>query len=162
RALDELWESPECGRESGRRGQEYVRAHYGSRAAFTERLLAALRGLRMPLAERMRRRGVGRAAGVGRPGWGGAVRRGVRAVVEQVLDAGPRPYREQVEVRPRGAERAAPTGARAVLVPVRVVNRGTHPLVADGPARTVLRCRVVDEQGRTADEPGTGTPLPGL
>jgi len=47
-------------------------------------------------------------------------------------------------------------------VPVRVVNRGTHPLVAEGPARTVLRCRVVDDQGRTAAEPSEGTPLPRL
>jgi hypothetical protein len=157
-ALDELWEAPERGREKGRRGQEYVRAHYGSRAAFAERLLAALAGLRVPLAERLRRRGLERAAGFGRPAW----REQLARVVEQVLDAGPRPYREQVEVRPRAAERAAPAGARAVLVPVRVVNRGTHPLVAEGPARTVLHCRVVDEQGRTAAEPGTPTPLPGL
>jgi glycosyltransferase involved in cell wall biosynthesis len=158
RALDELWESPERGRQMGRRGQEYVRAHYGARAAFTERLLAALHGLRVPLAERMRRRGLERAAGFGRPAW----REQFARVVEQVLDAGPRPYREQVEVRPRGAERSAPAGARAVLVPVRVVNRGTHPLVAEGPARTVLRCRVADEQGRATAEPGAGTPLPGL
>src|SRR5262249_28501921 len=63
RALDELWEAPERGRELGRRGQEYVRAHYGSRVAFTERLLAAFAGLRVPLAEQLRRRGLERAAG---------------------------------------------------------------------------------------------------
>jgi glycosyltransferase involved in cell wall biosynthesis len=158
RALDELWETPEKWRELGERGRAYVRTHYGSRAAFTERLLGAIAGLRVPLAERLRQRGLERAAEFGRPAW----REQFARVVEQVLDAGPRPYRARVEVRPRASERAAAPGARAVLVPVRVANRGTHPLVAEGPARAVLRCRVVDEQGRPAAEPSEGTPLPGL
>jgi glycosyltransferase involved in cell wall biosynthesis len=158
RALDELWETPEKWRELGERGRAYVVARYGSRATFTERLLGAIAGIGVPLAERLRLRGLERASQFGRPAW----REQFARVVEQVLDSGPRPYREQVEVRPRGSERSASTGARAVLVPVRVVNRGTHPLVAEGPARTVLRCRVVDAEGRTAAEPSEATPLPGL
>src|SRR5262249_56406172 len=114
-----------------------------------ERLLEALAGLRVPLAERLRRRGLERAAGFGRPAW----REQFARVVEQVLDAGPRPYREQVEVRPRGAERSAPAGAGAVLVSVRVVNRGTPPLVAEGPARAGLPCRVGGAPGRGPARP---------
>jgi O-antigen biosynthesis protein len=158
RALDDLWEAPERWRALGQQGREYVRARYGSREEYTRRLLEAVAGLRVPLAERLRRRGRERAAEFGRPAW----REQFARVVERLLDAGPRPYREQVEVRPRGAERSAPAGARAVLVPVRVANRGTHPLVAEGPARSVLRCRVLDEQGRTVAGATDGAPLPRL
>jgi glycosyltransferase involved in cell wall biosynthesis len=157
-ALDDLWEAPQAWHELGERGRAYVEAEYGSRAAFVERLLEAIAGLDVPIRERMRARGLERASGFGRPAW----REQFARVVEQVLDAGPRPYREEVEVRPRGSERRVSTGARAALVPVRVVNRGTHPLVAEGPARTVLRCRVVNELGRTLAEPAEGTSLPGL
>ncbi len=156
RVLDALWESPQLGSDEGQHGQDYVRAHYGSRAVFTKRLLAALNGLRIPLAERMRQRGLERAARFGRPAW----REQFARIVEQVLDAGPRPFRFQVEVRPRVLERSAAVSARALLVPVRVANRGTHPLVATGPARTILRCRVMDEYGQTVGELPEGTPLP--
>ncbi len=157
-ALDDLWARPEAWREMGRRGGEYVRAEYGSPAALTERLLGAVADLRVPVAERMRRRGLERAASFGRPAW----RAQFAQVVEGLLDVGPRPYREQVEVAPRGGARAVSAGTGAVLVPVRVVNRGTHALVAEGPARTVLCCRVVDEEGRPAACGAEPTPLPGL
>ncbi|MCI0456449.1 MAG: glycosyltransferase family 4 protein [Gemmataceae bacterium] len=157
RALNDLWEQPAPWHERGRQGREYVRAHYGSRAALAARVLEAVQGLQVPLAEHMRQRGRERAAAFARASW----RERFAEVVEQVLDAGPRPYREQVEVRPRRDRHTVSAGARAVLVPVRVVNRGTHPLVPEGPARTVLSCRVWDEQGRekaTAE----AVPLPGL
>jgi hypothetical protein len=112
----------------------------------------------VPLAEQMRRRGLRRAAGFARERW----RERFAAIMEQVLDQPPRPYREQVEVLPRGAGRAVRAGSEAVLVPVRVVNRGTHALLAEGPGRTVLRCRVHDEQGQAVGADVTPTPLPGL
>src|SRR5262249_5784457 len=72
------------------------------------------------------------------------------------------PYREQVEVRPRGASRSVNVGTNAALVPVRVVNRGTHALVPDGPARTVLRCRLTDADGRQVPTRTAATFLPRL
>jgi len=157
-ALDDLWDNPQRWRELGRQGQAYVRGRYGSKDEFTRGLLEALQELRLPLSEQMRRRGLRRAATFSRPAW----REQFGAVVERLLDAPPRPYRERVEVRPRGAERTAAAGAEAVLVPVRIVNRGTHPLLAEGPARTVLRCRILDEEGRLAAADTDTTPLPGL
>jgi glycosyltransferase involved in cell wall biosynthesis len=157
-ALDNMWDNPELWRQLGQEGQVYVRGHYGSRDAFARRLLEALHAIHLPLAERMRRRGLQRAATFSRPAW----REQFSAVVERLLHAPPRPYRERVEVRPRGAERTVAAGAEAILVPVRVVNRGTHPLVVEGPARTVLRCRVLNEQGRLVADGTDATPLPGL
>src|SRR5262249_13987434 len=56
-ALDELWEHPGSWQALGRAGREYVRAAYGSRDGFLRRLEDAVRQLRLPLAERLRRRG---------------------------------------------------------------------------------------------------------
>ncbi len=157
-ALDEMWEAPDVWHAMGERGRTHVRAAFGSRPAFVERVQEALRGLSAPVAEQMRRRGLERAARFGRAAW----RERFAAVVEQALDAAPRPHHCAVEVRPKRAEHAVAAGARAFLVPVRVLNRGTHPLTADGPARAVLRCRVADEEGQPVAGGTEAVPLPGL
>jgi hypothetical protein len=158
RALDDLWDRPEHWQALGRAGQEYVRKHYGCRQAFLARVVAAVRGLAVPLAERMRARGLERAAQFDRAAW----REQFAAVVEDLLDAGPRPYRAAVEVRPRSAARTAAAGSGTVLVPVRVVNRGSHAVLPHGPGRVVLRCRVVDDSGQDCTAAGADTSLPAL
>jgi glycosyltransferase involved in cell wall biosynthesis len=157
-ALDDLWHHPERWQAQGRAGRDYVRAHYGSSVAFTEKVVAAVGGLTLPLAERMRQRGLDRAKDFDRSRWRDRFGR----FVERVLDLPPRPSREQVEVRFRARTRTVAAGLDTVLLPVRVINRGTHPAVPNGPARLVLHCRVVDELGQTCSVPGAATPLPGI
>src|SRR5262249_30206839 len=128
------------------------------REAFTARLEAALGDLAVPLAERLRRRGRERAVAFDRGRW----REQFGALVEQVLEAAPRPYREKVSVRPRTVTRSVTAAAGTVLVPVRLRNRGTHAVVAEGPARLVLRCRVLATDGNAIAEGRDATPLPGL
>jgi glycosyltransferase involved in cell wall biosynthesis len=156
RALDDLWDRPAHWQELGRRGREYVRREYGSRDEFCRKIKEAVRALAVPPAERMRRRGPERAAEFARPVW----REQFARLVEDLLDAGPRPYREQVEVKPRSASRTA-AGSGAALVPVRVVNRGSHVLLAEGPGRTVVRYQVVAEDGRPLAD-AAERPLPSL
>jgi glycosyltransferase involved in cell wall biosynthesis len=155
-ALDDLWDQPERWRALGEQGREYVREHYGSQEAFAARLARTVRALRQPLAERMRQRGLARAAQFDRPRW----REQFAAVVDELWHAPARVRRAQVEVSPRSPERTAKAGLSRVLVSVRVANRGTVPAVADGPARTALHCRVLDADGRCCGS--AVTPLPAL
>jgi glycosyltransferase involved in cell wall biosynthesis len=158
RALDDLWDAPERWHALGRQGQEFVAAAYGSRTAFLARLQEALADMGRPLAEQLRRRGLERALLFASTAW--RVRFG--QVVEQVLDGPPRPHHQLVEVRRRSAVRVVREGTPAVLIAVRVVNWGTHPVTANGPGRMVLRSRVVDASGREVVPAAEDTPLPGL
>lgn len=153
-ALDDLWERPERGRERGQNGRQYVHQTYGSRPQFAERLEAALGSLSAPLADQMRRRGRARAELQQRSRW----RISFARLVEEWLHAPGRPLREQVELQPRVRSRAVSSEAEAVLVPVRIVNRGTHALAADGPARVCVRATT---EGIVRDTPLPGLLLPG-
>ncbi len=144
-ALNDLWENPAHWRASGQRGREYVRTRYGSRAAFCQTLEEAIRALQTPLAERMRRRGLERAAAFARPRW----RERFAALIEALLDQPARVYQPAIDIQPRAETRPVSTTEGTVLVPARVTNRGTHPAVADGPARLALRSRVMDAAGKT-------------
>jgi glycosyltransferase involved in cell wall biosynthesis len=143
-ALDDLWKQPERWRELGQRGREYVRAQFGCQASFTNRLVDALRDLGIPLTEHMRCQGLRRAVEHDRSVW----RERFGRLVEQVLDAPVQSYREEVEIRPRMDDKTLSNRQEAVLIPVRIANRGSHPLVPDGPGRMILRSFVVDEAGR--------------
>jgi glycosyltransferase involved in cell wall biosynthesis len=138
-ALDNLWEEPSQWQELGRRGQEYVRTHYGSGQQFTDKLVAAVRDLELPLANRMRQQGRAQAARFDRSGW----REQFAAVVEDLLHSGGRPYRAAIEVKPRSPNRTVRAGCPEVLVPVRLINRGTHAFVATGPGRLVVRWQIL-------------------
>src|SRR5262249_36890424 len=109
-------------------------------------------------AERMRRRGLERAAEHDRSRW----RERFTRVVEAVLDAPARVYREKVEIQPRQETRTVTTGPQTVLIPVRLVNRGTHAVVPEGPARLVLRSQVVDETTAGGEPAEAETFLPAL
>lgn len=149
-ALNDLWEKPECGRERGQNGRQYVQQTYSFRPRLAECLETALRGLGTPLADQMRRQGRVRAEKQQRSRWRMAFAR----LVEEWLHAPGRPLREQVELQPRIRSRTVSTAAEALLVPVRIVNRGSHALAADGPARVCVRA--------TAECIVRDTPLPGL
>jgi glycosyltransferase involved in cell wall biosynthesis len=158
-ALDGLWDDPTCGQAHGERGRVYVREQYGCRAAFLAKVETALRELTVPLAERMRRRGQVRARQFDQSVW----REQFAALVEDWLQGPERLLREEVEIQPRTSQRTAPAGAEAVLLPVRLVNRGTHVLVPHGPAGVVLRCRVDARRAGDASPPvPPDVPLPGL
>jgi glycosyltransferase involved in cell wall biosynthesis len=156
--LDDLWRDPFRWQALGRRGRDHVRGRYGDRVAFTAALEEAVRSLSLPLAECMRRRGPQQAAVHARLAW----RTRFARLIEDLLDDPPRPCREQVEIRPRTSSRTVAPGLDVVLVPVRVINRGTHALAQEGPARVVVRCTVVDEASQPAGRAGAGTPLPAL
>src|SRR5262249_8519186 len=79
-----------------------------------------------------------------------------------LLDAGPRPYREEVEVKPRSTSRTAAAESGTLYTPVRVINRGSHVIAAKGPGRYVLRYRVFDEKGQPCGGWSAGLELPGL
>jgi glycosyltransferase involved in cell wall biosynthesis len=154
-ALNDLWENPARWRTLGRQGQEYVRARFGSRTVYQQTLEEAIRMLPLPLAERMRRCGLKRATEFGRPRW----RERFAALIETLLDQPPRAYQPHLEVQPRTKTRHVSGAEGTVLIPVRVHNRGTHPAVAEGPARLVLRARVIDPaSGATATESETRLP----
>jgi len=157
-ALTDLWQHREVWQRMGQAGREYVRQAYGSRENFAGRLLEGIRGLTVPLIERMRHQGLLRAAQLERSAWRDRFGR----IVEELLDSPPRPKREQLEVRPRTQKRVVSAGSGPVLVPVRIANRGTHAALSDGPGRVLLRSLVVDELGQSCGLPGLDTPLPGL
>jgi glycosyltransferase involved in cell wall biosynthesis len=150
-ALDHLWEHPEAWQALGLQGQQYVRERYGSRAAYTARLENSIRDLTRPLAERMRRRGFERATLHSRPAW----RECFGSLVEDILHGPRRLRKDQVEVTPRTESLNVAAGQDRILVPVRVHNRGTHAIAAEGPGRYLI-------QSHAGDECETTTPLPDL
>jgi hypothetical protein len=155
--LDELWEHPERRAALGERGRQYVIREYGSRDRFTQRLTTALQDVQRPLGEKLRERGLSRAAGYSRAAW----RQQFAHLLERALHEGPRPFQERVAVELKSSSRSVAGGQATLLVAVRVRNCGTHAAVAEGPARVVLRCRVVDAEGKALSE-SSSTALPGL
>src|SRR5262249_34066941 len=84
------------------------------------------------------------------------------ALVEQVLEAAPRPYREKVSVRPRTVTRSVTAAAGTGLVPGRLRDRGPRAVVARGPARVVPTSPGLGTDGNAIAEGRDATPLPGL
>src|SRR5581483_3644495 len=157
-ALDDLLSHPEAWRQRGQKGQVYVQTHYGSEEKFAQVLQTAIADLALPWSERMRKRGPERAAEFDRAVW----REQFGRLIDHLLHEPRREHQEVVDVRPRTPERTVTAGMRNVLVPVRVSNRGTLPLLPDGPARRVLTCTVLDEAGRAEPLFSEETLLPGL
>ncbi len=153
RAVDEA----ESWRACGRHGRQYVEQHYASRDAFLTPLLTAIDDLHVPLRERMRRRGVERAALYDRAAWRAALGR----IIEDLLDAAPRPYAPIVEVRPLHEPVCTRPGRHTALIPAAVTNRGMHAVLASGAGRTVVVAQARDAAGVAAGEPAV-TELPAL
>lgn len=156
--LDDLWANPGHWRALGLQGRDYVRTRYGSQAALLRTLEDAIRSLPIPLIERMRRRGLERAAGFNRQRW----RERFGALVEEILDRPAHPSRLHIEINPRHETRIASGREDTILIPVRVTNRGTRPAVAEGPARVVLRSEVVEASGGSRNSEKCETSLAGL
>jgi glycosyltransferase involved in cell wall biosynthesis len=156
--LDALWEHPEDGRARGRRAQAYVVQHYANPERFLQLLTEAIHELRLPLAERLRRRGLERAGELHRAAW----RERFSGLVEEVMEAPPRTGHPRLEIRPRSLVCVAAVGQDQALVTVRLANRGTGPAVPEGPARQVLRAATLDEAGQTCSLAPLETPLPAM
>jgi hypothetical protein len=138
-ALDDLWQRPQEWRTLGANGRAYVIGRYGSEDAFRQCLLKAIDSLAIPLRDCMRQRGLTRAAERDRPRW----RERFGQFVERVLDEEPRTPAWHVEVQAQSKMCRIPAGRRSALAPVRVVNSGTLPALADGPAKTELVAEVL-------------------
>lgn len=150
RALDDLWERPDVWRAQGDSGRAYVQKNYSSEDDYRQRLIDAVDGLNLSLREHMRQRGLARAAARARPRW----RERFGHVVERALDDVSCSRRWSLDVQPQTSFTQAAAGARSVLIPVRVVNQGTMPAFAEGPARTQLAAQVVDNlTGKLVGEP---------
>jgi glycosyltransferase involved in cell wall biosynthesis len=144
--LDDLWHNAEAWRERGRRGRAYVEQHYLSEDRFRQRLLHAIDSIPRPLGAVMRERGLQRAAERSVPSW----RERFAAVAEELLDRETPPAVWDIVVESRMPHVHVAPGTRNALVPVRLVNRGTLPALADGPARALLLAKV---GGQVADLP---------
>jgi glycosyltransferase involved in cell wall biosynthesis len=153
-ALDDLHANPQQWRERGSRGRDYVWEQYGSRDAFSRNLEQLIRELKQPLGERLRQRGAERAGQFSLCRW----REQFGRLVEELLDQAPRTFRPSIEISPRSGTRTASAGIDAVLVPVRVRNGGTHPIMGEGPAKTFVRACV----GNDSEIEGPDVPLPAL
>jgi glycosyltransferase involved in cell wall biosynthesis len=156
--LDDLWINPQRWREMGMRGQTYTRATYGCRATFAHDLANGIHALKTPLLDQLRRRGVERAAELDRTKW----RQRFSDRVEELLHAPRRDFRAEIEIVPRTTERAASNLAGTILVPVRIVNRGTLPLANEGPGRSAIRCQVIGSEAHASDPGAIDTDLPGV
>jgi glycosyltransferase involved in cell wall biosynthesis len=155
--LGDLWEQPAAWQTRGRRGQEYVRTHYSSLERFQKRLGEALAGMTMPLAEQMRAQGLKRAAEFSPSVW----KEQFSALVEQVLHVPPLSHRDEVEIKPYREEIKTACGSD-LLIGVRLTNKGTHPLLPEGPGRTCLACQIHDAQTPARLGPVVATPLPAI
>lgn len=154
-ALDDLWEQSDRWRRIGQEGRTYVRRHFGDAQKFLHVLEEAVRELTIPLAEKMRRNGLIRAADLDRERW----RERFGFLVERLLDQPQTPNRVSVAVRPRIESRTVRAGSGAVLVPVTICNRGTQAVVSEGEGRMMIRAVIVDSSNTP---PAIETALPGI
>jgi O-antigen biosynthesis protein len=147
--LNDLWDKPDAWRARGERGQAYVAARYGARAAYVDRVLAAVAQLRVPMAEQMCQRGLERAARGDRDAWRAAFGR----LMDGLMEAPPRPFREDIGIQACQPECRVARGGPA-LVPLRLFNWGSHLAAAEGPGRTLVFYEIREvQQGRVVVPP---------
>jgi glycosyltransferase involved in cell wall biosynthesis len=156
-ALDDLWADSAHWRALGRAGRDYVRRTYSDPGAYVAAWQSALDGLECPLAEQLLVNGLRRAKQFDRATW----REQFATIVDAVLDTPSRARLDALDVVPRSGTALASAQQEAVLIPVRLTNRGQHAEAAGGPGRTELIAQVVDDAAE-AIGPESVTPLPGL
>jgi glycosyltransferase involved in cell wall biosynthesis len=156
--LDELWHDPMGWRDKGASGRTYATSGYGDRERFAREIMKGLQSLRIPLCEQMRRRGLERAAEFDRLNW----RKQFGEFVEHLLHAPRRPSRQSLRIEPRELRRETTPGMGTCFIPIRLFNDGTHALVAEGPARAVVRSEVLDSDGESSHTAILHTDLPGI
>lgn len=141
-ALDDLLADESLRRRRGANGRAFVTNHYASATAYIDRLLECIDRMRMPIAQQMRERGLQRAQLFSRDRW----QQRFAEFVEHVLTQPARRRRDAIQVEPLRASFRARPGERALLLPVRLANSGTHAAIPEGPGRTVL-CWEIHEGG---------------
>ncbi|MBI2804573.1 MAG: glycosyltransferase [Planctomycetes bacterium] len=127
----------------GERGRAYVAEHYDSADRFRSLLLGAIDAVQRPICQQMRERGVQRAGLFSRPAW----QQRFAEFVENALTQPARPMCNELVVEPMRATVEAAAGARSLLIPVRLAQRGTVCAIPDGPGRTVICCEIRAVQG---------------
>jgi glycosyltransferase involved in cell wall biosynthesis len=142
-ALDDLWDRPQVWRQMGARGQHYVRATYGSQQQYADRLLQAIAQLQTPWRDRIQQQARQRCEH-GTEAWHAEL----RELVEELLHQEPAPCRQYVEVIPQTAALFPGTDTGEALVPIHVVNAGTHIAAATGPGRFTLCAQAVTLDGQ--------------
>lgn len=139
--IDDLRQNETIWRERGTNGRAYVDMHYASAKNYVDRLTHAIDQMGKPLAQQMRERGLARAQHFARDRW----QRRFAEFVEHLLIQPARLYRDGLDLKPLRAACHAAAGARTLLLPVRLINAGTHAAVPDGPGRTVVCCELREE-----------------
>jgi glycosyltransferase involved in cell wall biosynthesis len=133
-ALDDLWLNPSRWHDRGKNGRRYVEAEYLNADQFVGRLIKAIEFMTLPLAERMRQRGLERAKRFDRPVW----REEFGRFIEQMLDQQARTPRFDVAIEPVAKVVRASVRQTTFLLPCRITNRGELPTIARGPAATQI------------------------
>ncbi len=133
-ALDGLLNDQAAWRERGAKGRAFVDAHYVVVKDYVDRLISAIDQLRVPIGQQMRERGLRRAQEFARPRW----QQRFTDVVERVLTQPARALVERLKIEPLRADCRAAAGTRTLLLPVRLVNAGSHAAAPDGPGRTMV------------------------
>jgi hypothetical protein len=109
-------------------------------------LIGVIDRMAMPLAEQMRERGLARAALFGRERW----QQRFADFIDDVLSRPARRHCDTISIEPLRKEYRAVVGEGTLLVPVRLVNAGTHAAVPEGPGRTRICCEVREMTGELA------------
>jgi glycosyltransferase involved in cell wall biosynthesis len=157
-AVSLLLEQPDKRDSLGDASRRYVREHFGSAGDFRHCLLTALQQVGLPPGERMRQRGLERARHFDRAAW----RTRFGTIVENLLHSEPTEVRADLHIQPRTPRCQAASGAGSILIGIRVVNRGTHAAVAQGPGQTLLTATVRDAQGRVVAVQQPASSLPAM
>jgi glycosyltransferase involved in cell wall biosynthesis len=137
-ALDDVRQNESAWRGRGANGHAYVLKHYASAKDYVERLTNTIDRMRMPLGEQMRERGLLYAQEFSRASW----QQRFAVFIEQLLTQPTRSCVERLAIEPLRADCRAISGAHTLLLPVRLINAGTHAVVPDGPGRTLVCCEV--------------------
>jgi glycosyltransferase involved in cell wall biosynthesis len=140
-ALDDLRQNETVWRGRGTNGRAYVDTHYASATNYVNRLTNAIEQMGKPLGQQMRERGLQRAQQFARERW----QQRFAEFVDYVLTQPARSWRDGMDIEPLRAACHTAAGARTLLLPVRLINAGTHAAVPDGPGRAVVCCELREE-----------------
>lgn len=142
-------------RRLGANGRAYVEQHYASPQSYVATILTCVDRLRTPIRERMRERGQQRACEFTREGWQARF----AEFVEKLLTQPARPRTSELLIEPLRAQVRA-SGTSSLLLPVRLINRGSKLAAAEGPGRTLLCCEIRAAMGDATVLPCAELPLP--
>ncbi len=156
-ALDDLWNNPAKWQGRGESGRQYVRQRYTSESCYAERIVEAIRKMKVPIARLMQQRGLKRAGRFGKAAWLEEFGR----LVDKWLEMSRRVCETDVEIEAEFPRFRGQVGA-SLFAPLRVTNRGTHAVMPDGPGRTLLVGRVIDLSESRIVIPRFTAPLPKL